>query len=336
MIVVDDLESLSNSPTHVVAALGTFDGVHLGHQEILKRVLGRARQIRGTATVFTFTSHPWKMVDPERAPKLITPLELKLEIMRAWGIQLLVTAEFNQALAETPARDFVKGILVDKLRVKDLFVGFDFAFGRGREGNSELLREMGQDHRFRVEVLPPVVLDGRVVSSTLIRGLLEEGQVYQAARLLGRPYLIRGKVLRGSGRGRALGFPTANLEPPEDLLIPNGVYAGWAYWLGRVYPGMINVGCRPTFAEGQRVVEAHLFSLSEEHYGEELVLAFWRWLREERRFRSSEELAAQLVHDKAEVEEILADEGEPYKNWALQPWVPMINKDCYRTSFSRS
>ncbi len=137
MIVIENLESLSHCPPYVVAALGTFDGIHLGHQEILKRVLSRAQKVGGTSTVFTFISHPWRVVDPVRAPKLITPWELKMEILRVWGIKLLVAIDFTKALAETGAREFVKHLLVDRLCVKDLFVGFDFAFGRGREGNPQ-------------------------------------------------------------------------------------------------------------------------------------------------------------------------------------------------------
>lgn len=326
MIVIENLESLSHCPPYVVAALGTFDGVHLGHQEILKRVLSRAQKVGGTSTVFTFISHPWRVVDPVRAPKLITPWELKMEILRVWGIKLLVAIDFTKALAETGAREFVKHLLVDRFCVKDLFVGFDFAFGRGREGNPQVLERLGEEFGFRVEILPAVTLDGKVVSSTLIRSLLEGGKVSLAARFLGRPYLVRGRVIHGKGRGHELGFPTANLEPSFDLLIPDGVYVGWAYWKGSAYPGMINVGYRPTFAEGERKLEVHLFDFSKGLYGEELILTFWDRLREERCFKNSEELVAQLARDKEDAMRILAYEGEPYKNWTLQPWIPVLNR----------
>lgn len=320
MVVVDDLDLLRGEHPGVVAGLGTFDGVHLGHQEVLRQVLRQAREAGGTAAVFTFTRHPLVVLNPPKAPKLITPLPLKRAILERSGIDLLVTATFDRAMADLSPRDFVKQVLVDRLAVRALCVGYDFAFGRGRTGTTETLAALAREHGFALTVVPAVTLDGLLVSSTTIRGLLVEGEVRQAWRLLGRPYMISGVVARGSGRGRTLGYPTANLDAPADLLAPDGVYAARAAVRGQVREAMVNIGVAPTFGGTARRLEVHLPGWTKDLYGEAVTVLFLERLRAEARFPSPEALVAQLERDRAEARRAWeATASFPWGDWALHP-----------------
>lgn len=320
MIVVERMEDLEGDYPYLVVALGTFDGVHLGHQEIISRVVRRARQERGTAAVFTFARHPLEVVNPPKAPPLITPLPIKREIIRTLGIDLLVAVTFTPFLADTSPRDFVKAYLVDRLRARFVCVGYDFAFGKARAGSPETLRTLGEEHQFGLDVVPPMTVDGQVASSTLIRGLLSRGELLQAARYLGRPYAIRGEVERGAGRGRGLGYPTANLPATADLLIPDGVYVGQVWFRKGLQRALVNIGTAPTFGGEARRVEVHIIDASEALYGETLTLFFLERLRDERRFESPELLRQQIEFDRSRADEIFA--GLPRfsaEEWALLP-----------------
>lgn len=320
MIFVERIEDLERDYLSVTVALGTFDGVHLGHQEILRRVVRRARQEQGTAAVFTFARHPLEVVNPAKAPPLITPLAVKRDIIQSLGIDLLVAVTFTPFLAGTPPRDFVKAYLVDRLRAGSVCVGYDFAFGKARAGTPETLRALGEEHHFSVEVVPPMDLDGQVVSSTLIRGLLAKGELRQAARFLGRPYAIRGVVEPGAGRGTGLGYPTANLPATVDVQVPNGVYAGQAWFRDGLQRALINVGTAPTFGGGIRRVEAHLVESSEHLYGETVTLFFLGRLREERRFDSPDLLRQQIECDRTGADAVFATFPRfSAKEWALLP-----------------
>lgn len=321
MIVIEDIESVSGKYPYVVAAVGTFDGVHLGHQEILGRVLRRARAKGGTACVYTFANHPLEVLDPNRCPKLITPLGVKLKVIGALGIDLCIAQKFTSILADTPPRAFIEEILVRGLGVREVCVGFGFAFGKGRKGDTRLLAELGREFGFELEVIPPVAFEGQVISSTLIRDLLQKGQVKEAAKFLGRPYIVKGLIERGTGRGQdVVGYPTANLSPPSDLLIPDGVYTGKAFLKSHFYDALINVGNAPTFGGKARRVEAHLLGLVEEElYGEELTLFFVERIREERTFRGPGELREQIRRDQDKAQEVLATvEASAFAKWALQ------------------
>ena len=306
---------------HVAAAIGTFDGVHAGHQRIIRTVVERARKSRGTAAAFTFVNHPLEVLQPDRAPRLITPPPLKEPLLRALGIQLLIAVPFTPSLAETEAEAFVQEILRDRLRVEFLCLGFDFRFGKGRRGTPELLAEMGIARGFEVEVVPPVVVDGTVVKSALIRDLLHQGKVGEAARYLTRAYAILGEIVPGAGRGRGLGFATANVIPPGGFLIPDGVYAGRAYVGEAGYDAAINVGVAPTFGRGDRRVEVHLLEVREDRapgYGQTILVTFWEWIREEVRFGSPGELTAQVARDVERAREILRQPpGGRGEDWAL-------------------
>lgn len=306
----------------VAAAVGTFDGVHAGHQRIIGTVLAQARRTKGTAAVFTFVNHPLEILQPDRAPKLITPYPLKERLLGTLGVDLLVAIPFTATFAQMEAETFVVEVLVKRLRVEFLCVGFDFTFGQRRQGTPDLLERMGRDLGFAVEVIPPVTVNGTVVKSALIRDLLRQGKVGEAVPYLTRPYAISGEVVPGAGRGKALGFATANLNPSRDFLIPDGVYAGRAYVAGKGHDAAINVGVAPTFGGGHRRIEAHLLDLDADRapvYGQVIILSFWERLRDEVRFATPEELRAQVDRDIARTREILCQPPFPSaEDWALQ------------------
>jgi len=320
MIVIEEIERLAGEYPYVVVALGTFDGVHLGHREILARVVGRARRERGTAAVLTFARHPLEVISPDIAPRLITPLPIKRQILQSMGIDLLVVLRFTQELADTAPRDFVKTYLVDRLQARFVCVGYDFAFGKNRSGSPETLMALGEEFQFGVEVVPAMAVDGQVVSSTLIRGLLARGELAQAARLLGRPYAFGGTVQRGEGRGKGLGHPTANLPATRDLLLPDGVYAGHVWVAGRLSRALVNVGTAPTFGGSPRRVEVRVLEPCGDLYGERVTVFFLGRLRDERRFEDQALLSRQIDSDVRSAEEIFA--GFPRfsaEEWALLP-----------------
>ncbi|MFQ5881597.1 MAG: bifunctional riboflavin kinase/FAD synthetase [Candidatus Methylomirabilales bacterium] len=323
MELIRDLATLGEEPLpQVAAAVGTFDGVHAGHQRVIGGVLERARQVGGRGAAFTFVNHPLEVLQPDRAPKLITPYPLKERLLRALGVDLLVAIPFTATFAQMDAEAFVVEILRKRLRAEFLCVGFDFSFGRGRRGTPDFLKRMGKDLGFHVEVVPPITVDGMVVKSALIRDLLQQGKVGEAIRYLTRPYAIWGVVVPGAGRGRGLGFATANLVPPQDFLIPDGVYAGRAYVGQRGYDAVINVGIAPTFGGGRRRVEVHLLDLHDDQaptYGKPLLLTYWERIRDEVRFASPHDLRAQIARDISRVTEILSQPSLRAKeDWALQ------------------
>ncbi len=301
-----------------VLAMGTMDGVHLGHQEILRRARERAKVSGGTPGVLTFARHPLEVVRPGQAPPLITPLPIKLALLDRLGMAAAVAIHFSPAMANMEAEEFVRAVLVEGLRVAGLCVGYDFGFGKGRKGNADLLQALAPRHGFWLEVLPPVSVDGLVVSSRMIRALLAEGRVEEAQRFLGRPYCLEGEVKAGAGRGRDLGFPTANVALPEPAPLADGVYAGRLLVRGAFQDAMLNLGRAPTFGPGERRLEVHVPGWSEPLYGERVTVFFLRRLRDERRFASAEALVAQLTRDRGAAEAAWeAAHGLPWPEWTL-------------------
>ncbi|MGD0265925.1 MAG: riboflavin biosynthesis protein RibF [Candidatus Methylomirabilota bacterium] len=301
-----------------VLAMGTLDGVHLGHQEILRHVRERAVAVGGTPAVLTFARHPLEVVRPGQAPPLITPLTVKLALLDRLGMAAAVAIHFSPAIAALEAEEFVERVLVERLRVVGLCVGYDFGFGKGRRGNADLLRALAPRSGFWLEVVPPVSLDGLVVSSRMIRGLLAEGRVEEAQRFLGRPYCLAGEVQAGAGRGRELGFATANLPLTEPTPLRDGVYAGRLLLRGGFQDAMLNLGRAPTFGPGERRLEVHVPGWQEPLYGEGVAAFFLRRLRDEQRFASAEALIAQLNRDRATAEAAWeAARGLPWPEWTL-------------------
>ncbi|RDV82520.1 bifunctional riboflavin kinase/FAD synthetase [Ammonifex thiophilus] len=308
MEVVRDWHRAKERFPFLGVGLGNFDGVHLGHRRLIERLVAWAAATGGTAAVLTFEPHPAMVLNPQKAPPLLLSSELKRRFLAELGIEVLFILPFTREFASLQPEEFVAEVLVKEMGVKAVFVGYNHTFGRGGKGNPALLASLGERYGFRVEVIPQVVVNGLPVSSTLIRYLLEKGEVEEARRYLGYYPLYLGTVVSGDGRGRELGFPTANLELEEGILLPAcGVYLVRVRVLEKNWYGVANVGVLPTFGERERPrIEVFLFDFQGELYGLKMEVSFLRRLREERRFRSPEELVAQIRRDVACAREIIA------------------------------
>jgi riboflavin kinase/FMN adenylyltransferase len=293
--------------------IGAYDGVHLGHRALLRDLSDRAAAEGLSTVVVTFDRHPASVVRPDSAPKQLTSLEQKLELLAECGIDRTLVVPFDEVRADETAEEFVSEVLVDELGARLVVVGEDFHFGHGRKGNVELLRRLGADHGFEVVGVGLTDDGSEPVSSTRIRALIAAGDVAGAALLLGRPHEVRGPVVRGDGRGGPeLGFPTANVAVDDDIALPaDGIYAGYFTRAdGSVHPSAISVGRRPTFYEpgtAPVLVEAYLLHFDGDLYGEAARVSFHRHLRPELRFESVEALIAQMQADVEETERLLAD-----------------------------
>lgn len=300
MRIIRGLESVPPDLGPTVAALGTFDGVHRGHQAILGTAVARARTLSLTALACTFTPHPADVVRPGRIPLPITTLEERLTLMGDLGLGAAVVIRFTPALATMEPEAFLEEVVLGALHAREVVVGFNHRFGRGARGDPQLLEGMAQHLGFAAHVVPPLVIEGAAVSSSEIRAALGRGDVEGAARLLGRPYMLAGTVVRGAGRGRSLGFPTANLACSRPPLVPLGVYACHAEVGDGRYRAAVNVGRAPTFGDNAVAVEAHLLGFTGDIYGQPLRLGFVARLREERTFSSVEALREQIARDAEE------------------------------------
>jgi riboflavin kinase / FMN adenylyltransferase len=287
-------------------ALGNLDGVHLGHRALLAAAREEAADLSGPAAVLTFDPHPAKVLNPEMAPRLLTTLPRKLELIAESDLDAALIQTFDRAFAARSARDFVEGILLRDLGVRSVVVGEDFSFGKGRSGSVHELAVWLPEGGARLRVVPQVKLEGIAISSTRIREMLLEGHVEGAARLLGRPFDLDGTVVRGMGRGATIGWPTANVQSETELLPQSGVYAVRARFEGKELPGAANLGRKPTFGEGGSLtVEVHLIGHSGESLlGKQLRVTFIARLRDEMRFPSVDALKAQIGQDVARAREI--------------------------------
>jgi riboflavin kinase/FMN adenylyltransferase len=288
-----------------VLTVGNFDGIHLGHRAILDTVVERAHVLDGQAVVYTFDPHPRKVLQPDRAPRLLTTLEQKLELLEKAGVDTVIIEPFSVEFARTPADVFIRENLHARLRPVEVYVGYDFHFGRDRRGSMRLLTEMGPRLGFAVTIIPEVTIDAGDVNSTRIRQLVGAAEVERAEQMLGRPYAIRGTVKLGERRGRVLGFPTANLDSENEVLPAAGVYAGWVRLMDepdgeerRLWPAVTNVGTRPTFEDGGGVLaEAHLIGFEGDLYGRRVEISFEHHLRPEQRFDGIDSLRVQIEAD---------------------------------------
>jgi riboflavin kinase / FMN adenylyltransferase len=294
-----DPPGIPPEPGGSVVTVGTFDGVHRGHWAVLQEIGRRARATGRRAVLVTFHPHPLRIVRPELAPPLLTTPDEKKEILAESALDWAVFVHFTPALSRLSPRAFVEEVLVKRIGVGELVIGYDHGFGRGRSGDAETLREIGRDLGFGVDVVGPVELEGEAVSSTRIRTAVREGRLGEARAGLGRPYAFRGVVVRGDGRGRTLGFPTANLRvgSPDKLLPPPGVYAVRAVLPGGLVPGALHLGPRPTFQGSTPSVELHLLDFDGDLYGEVVRVDLVDRIREVRPFASPEALVAQLGRD---------------------------------------
>jgi riboflavin kinase/FMN adenylyltransferase len=307
MRIIRDLDELTEPLPKAVVTIGNFDGVHLGHREIFRRVVKKSREIGGTSVVYTFVPHPLAIVAPDHAPLLINTYREKELLITASCIDVLICAPFTKETAEMPAHRFVREMLVEKVGVSHLIVGYDYLFGKGREGNIELLQRMGEYLGFSVEVLEPIAKEGQVYSSTRIREMILQGQVREVTGLLGRNFTFEGTVVHGFKRGGKLGFPTANLKTDKELLPKIGVYAVKIKRGGDILDGVLNIGRNPTFEAAGRFIEVHLFDFSEQIYGEDLRVYFIERLRDEMRFEDSAQLVQAIKKDILRARQILAE-----------------------------
>ena len=281
-----------------VLALGNFDGLHRGHTKIIERIRRVAAERGATALVLTFDPHPPRVVRPDKAPPLLMTLPQKIEALEKAGVQGVAIVRFTHELSQWEPETFVRTVLVDWLHVGEVWVGADFLFGRNRSGNFSVLRALGSHYGFRAEKIDPVRYKDFVVSSTRVRRLVAEGRVDEAGALLGRHVFIDGVVVKGAGRGRELGIPTANLDTQNELLPPHGVYATSVTIDGVIHPGVTNIGLRPTFEDATRpTIEVHVLGLERDLYGSTIRLGFVQRLRDERRFPDVDALKAQIDAD---------------------------------------
>ena len=292
-----------------VLTVGTFDGVHRGHQDVLARLAARARERGLRSLLVTFEPHPLEVVNPDAAPPLLTPGREKIAALAESGVDYVAVVPFTRALASYEASQFVDLVLRERLRLRELFIGHDHGFGRGRAGDVRVLQALGAERGFDVDVVEPVSApDGHPVSSTGIRRAVAGGDLQRAALALGRPYTATGRVVHGEKRGRLLGFPTLNVTLPSarKLLPPEGVYAVRVYTPTGAYGGMLNLGPRPTFGDATRSLVAHLFDVEGDWYGQTVQVEFAARLRDTRRFDGVEALTAQLMRDAQHARRALA------------------------------
>ena len=307
MEIVRGLESYPPDSPPSVVALGAFDGIHLAHQKILATARERARTLGIIALACTFDPHPLVILQPDRAPIPITDLAESLARIAAQGMDATVVIPFTLEFSLMEAEPFVRDVLCGRLKAREVVVGFNHTFGHGARGNARLLAELAPKYGFVAHVMPSLSVDGVVVSSSAIRQALAAGDVARARKFLGHPYTVQERVLRGKGRGRQLGFPTANLKPERELILAPGVYAARASWDGGEAGAVVNVGVRPTFGEGEYWVEAYLLECSADLYDKVLTLAFLERIRPEQKFPDVEALRAQVAQDVARAAQMLGE-----------------------------
>lgn len=298
MIVVRKLDELQGTLRGSCVTIGNFDGVHRGHQKLLSRTREKALACSAESVVVTFDPHPMSVLASTHAPPFITLIDQKLELISSHGLDICVVLEFTRDMAALPPEEFVRRYLLDALNMKHMVIGYDYAFGKGRKGNYELLTALGRKYGYSVERVGPFMLDDAVVSSTRIRDLIKAGKVWEARPLLDRFYTVKGEVQHGANRGgKLLGFPTANLKLMDELFPATGVYAVWATFQGRTMPAVANIGYNPTFGNEALSVEVHILDFDRDIYGSELRVQFVQRLRSEKKFSGIDELKTQIARD---------------------------------------
>lgn len=306
MNVVRDIADLSPKIDRGTSiTIGNFDGVHIGHQALINKVIEKSRENGLKSVVVTFDPHPLRIILGE-TPPFITTTEQKLDLISELEPDYIVCLQFNKDMAKMSAEDFVYHYLVQGLCVQELVIGHDYAFGKDRRGDINLLRRLGEDYNFHVDQVDPIYRDGDVVSSTRIRKMIQNGQVWQVRPLLNRFFQIIGNVVKGQKRGGPLlGVPTANLKLRDELFPKTGVYAVWVDYEHDIYPGVANVGYNPTFDMHELSVEVHLFDFNADIYGRKIRVYFVQRLRDEKKFSGFEELLTQIKRDIIRGQEIL-------------------------------
>lgn len=288
-----------------VVTLGNFDGIHLGHQALIAGAVSDSKKLALPSVVLTFEPHPLSVLAPDRVPKLILAHKDKMQLLQSFGVDIVAVQHFDLSFAKVSAEDFVRDLLVRRLKAKKIWVGQDLRFGQGRRGDVEDLRRWGRELGFEVAVVEPVLIDGNRVSSSHIRALLSGGRVDEVKTMLGRYHFISGRVVEGHQRGKDLGFPTANLSSRTEVLPGDGIYATLFHLGTRVLPSVSSVGLNPTFGAGPRTVESFIMGFDENIYGQAVQLSFVKRIRNEIKFSSVPDLIAQIRNDVRDAEAIL-------------------------------
>ena len=305
MQIYYDLETLSESFQESMLTVGVFDGLHIGHQAVIQQVLTQAKKFKLASCVLTFDPPPLAFLAPEKCPPALTTLPKKIEILEQLGVDAVVFARFDAYLQQMSPDTFVQEVLLKRLHVRQVIVGYDWQFGKGRSGNADALKQLGDQYRFDVMIVGPVQLHGKPVHSTRVREAIADSNLDLASELLGRRYSIMGEVVEGEGRGRQIGFPTANIDAGNQMLPPNGVYAVQVKLEGSIFDGVLNLGTRPTFDGEKFQIETYLFDFQKMIYGKKIEVFFIEKIRAERRFSSPEILVNQIKRDVAEAKTIL-------------------------------
>ncbi len=300
MEILQTIPGLARLPGPLFLAIGVFDGVHRGHQAVISTSAQHAQAANGTPVVVTFDPHPVKVLRPGQAPHLLTATQHKIRLIRDLGVQHLLIIKFDKAFAATPPEDFVKQLVTHSKPLREICVGHEWSFGKGRRGNLALLGKLGTQFDFNVVGIPAITLgNGQPVSSTAIRHAIEAGDLAKAAEMLGREYTILGTVVGGENLGKKIGFPTANLSAHSEQFPPNGVYFAQATMDGIMYPGVVNLGYRPTVSsdKAERVLEIHLLDFDRDIYGKDIEVRFVQYLRPEQKFENVDALVRQIELD---------------------------------------
>jgi riboflavin kinase/FMN adenylyltransferase len=305
MRIIDELIFTKEDFSSPAVTIGSYDGLHLGHQEIIKQVIERARGQGGEAVVLTFEPHPVKFLNPQAPFPLITSHRKKMMLLERFGVNCTINLPFTKALAHMSGEEFINEIVQKRMAPRWVVVGFNFTFGKNRTGTPDELKKIGTNLGFEVEIVPPFTVNGEVVSSTRIRDLITRGNIKEANLMLGRDFIIMGNVIHGHARGKGLGFPTANIEITSDLYPKEGVYAATITHEGKTYHGVVNIGTNPTFSDKEFAVEVFLFNYQGDLYGKELQVALVDRVRDEQTFPSPDALMQQMEKDVNRAEEIL-------------------------------
>ncbi len=321
MFTTDNFKDLAEVTEKVCLAIGVFDGVHRGHQKVISQAVSDAKKCDGDSVVLTFDPHPARVLRPDKAPPLLTSTQHKLKLIEELGASACLVLKFDRELANTAPEVFIERIFQSVNELQEICVGFQWCFGKDRKGTVALIERMGQQHEFAVKEMQPVTVGTEVVSSTLIRRAVAEGDLANAGKMLGRPFSILGTVEQGDKRGRDLGFPTANLNPHNEILPPNGVYAVRAriyepskdarklgVTTGEIFKGALNIGVRPTVqaAKPKLTVEVHLFDFFQNLYGSSVEVFVEKKIRDEKKFESLDALKQQIAADCETAKRMLA------------------------------
>jgi riboflavin kinase/FMN adenylyltransferase len=308
MEILQSIPQLAQLKGPLFLAIGVFDGVHRGHKAVISTSAGHAELSGGIPVIVTFDPHPEKVLRPQHAPHLLTATQHKVALIRDLGVGHLLIVHFDKAFAATEPEDFIKQLVRYSHPLREICVGHEWSFGKNRRGNLNLLKELGHEFGFSVIGVPPVEVNGTVVSSTGIRQAVQHGDLSKAAEMLGREYTILGTVTKGDNLGKRIGFPTANLSAHSEQFPPDGVYLAEARIDGRLHQGVINLGVRPTIKEQQseRVLEIHLLDFDYDIYGQDVEVRFLRYLRPEKKFNNIDELVSQITTDVRQARETLA------------------------------